>query len=181
MRRALDPRVNEIPRQTLYDIAGRFAAPEDNPFLWREPTAMTPIHGRLASAYLAINERAAIPVTLFVVGLGVAVWRVVRQRNILWLAVIVYLFYTAVVPFLVVPAAPRHRLPADMVADVVVALAIVHAACLAARLWPAVTAWSAAGRRAISTGTGGSDRGFAAVAVLGGALAAAFLMLALAL
>lgn len=126
---------NEESRQTLYRIAASYLPNDQNPFVWRQPTFMTPAYGMLTSAYDTIQRRGVYLLFIFVFGLGVAAFLMVKQRNIQWLALFFYLAYVAAIPFLIVPGSPRYRLAADPVIDVITALALIYAVILARRAY----------------------------------------------
>ena len=132
---ALPATDNEESRQTLYRIAATYQHDDQNPFVWRQPTFMTPAYGALMSAYYAVQMRGKWLLLIFAFGLGTAAYLTLKQRHLMWIALVVYFAYVAVAPFLIVPGSPRHRLAADPVIDVITALALIHMAVLACRAW----------------------------------------------
>ena len=147
---ARDVRDNEIPRNTIAGISSAFIPKNQNPFLWRDPTPLTPIYGWLATRYLNVVGHGHIVFGVFLAGLLAATFLMIRHRNILWLAVLIYLAYTALVPYLIVPISPRHRLAADPIIDVVLALACLQGVIIIRALLPRLSAvlWAVGGQGA---------------------------------
>ena len=113
MRYALPVSNLEGPRRNLADAVDRRGLLEVNPIRFNEPTVLTPVYGFLAFAYHSVQLHGTRLLAVFAAGFALAVWNGFRPGGMLWWVVLAYVAYLAFVPMLVVPASPRHRLPAD--------------------------------------------------------------------
>ncbi|CAA7619079.1 membrane hypothetical protein [Magnetospirillum sp. LM-5] len=87
---------------------------------------VTPVYGALLTAYQSVVMYGNRLLLLLAAGGAIAVVLVVRGRRE-WLVILAFLTYVVGVTAVVVPGAPRHRLPIDPVICLVYALALVTA------------------------------------------------------
>lgn len=115
-------------------IEGRGDVP-DNPARFSEPTKLTPLYGLMATAYNhLINNHSIHYALVSILGLMFATWRMFRTRDPAWLTVLVAFAYFGLLPLLVVPGSPRHRLPVDPLLATFAAIGVFSLLSLARRI-----------------------------------------------
>jgi len=89
-----------------------------------EANAITPVYGVLMTAYHSVVMYGNRMLMLLGVGCGIALLLALRGHSE-WLVMLGFLAYVVLVPALVVPGAPRHRLPSDPAICLFYGLALV--------------------------------------------------------
>lgn len=98
-------------------------------------TVFTPLYVRLALWYHQLASNEILNIALVVVGGAIACFHAARRRGLPWLALVLMLLYLVVVPMVVVPGAPRHRLPADPELQLIYAAVVVSALYVLDLVW----------------------------------------------
>ena len=126
-------------------IEGRGDVPS-NPAQFSEPTVLTPLYGLMSRAYhRLISNYATFYALISILGLVYAAWRLYRTRDPAWLTMLVAFAYFGLLPLLVVPGSPRHRLPVDPLMATFAAIGFLSLLKGACRILPEIPAFAFAG------------------------------------
>jgi len=98
-------------------------------------TIFTPLYLHIALTYHDLASNQTLSVTLITVGGMIACALIFSRRGLPWLMLVTFLVYAIVFPMIVVPGAPRHRLPTDPELQILYALIMQSALVAAVRAW----------------------------------------------
>lgn len=125
MRHMLSIEIGAGVKDVIADLVDNMTSWEGEPIHFDQPNGVTPLYGMLATAYHSVVIRGMQLILFLAIGVCVALYHTIRKKDLAWFMVLAFLGYLIVVPGIMVPGSPRHRLPADPMIDIMYALAAV--------------------------------------------------------